>query len=105
MGPEFAYGEWRGFWLGPDGPRKHPIKMTLKFESGRIDGVGDDEVGMFVVDGVYDERTKLCSWTKKYVAMHEVLYSGTIEGRTIRGTWTIRRSWAGAFHLMLRKSA
>jgi hypothetical protein len=103
MGPEFAYGEWQGFWVQPDGPDRHPMKMTLKFEGGKIDGVGDDEVGMFIVDGVYDEKSKLCSWTKKYVAMHEVLYSGSIDGRSIRGTWTVPKAWSGPFQLTLGK--
>ena len=101
MAPEFDYAEWHGYWLQPGGPERHPMNLTLKFEAGRISGLGDDEVGMFLIDGVYDEKSMLCSWTKKYVAMHEVLYNGKIEGRTIQGRWALPRQWSGEFSISL----
>ena len=50
--------------------------LTLSFAKGRIVGDGNDDLGSFVVQGRYENKTGECYWTKSYVGQHDVFYRG-----------------------------
>jgi len=62
--------------------------MSLKFDGTNMDGDGIDEIGPFVIHGVFGTRGEV-SWTKSYIGKHSVQYQGQYNGRGICGDWTI----------------
>eukprot|EP00803_Ostreobium_quekettii_P006288 evm.model.scf_934EXC.9 EVM.evm.TU.scf_934EXC.9 scf_934EXC:50931-53471(-) len=113
-------GGWEGYWKlnvatgGPRGELEHVGKTQCRmcFQDGVMVGHGDDEVGAFTMDGVYDPKKQTCRWTKQYVGQHAVEYEGklTLISRgfqtghvSIDGTWTIPGCNCGSFTLVSRK--
>ena len=92
-------GPWRGFYIYPALTRKERMDLSLTFAHGQIHGMGNDPVGLFMIRGRYDPASGECTWTKSYPGQHEVWYRGFYEGRGIWGTWEIRESWRGGFHI------
>lgn len=91
--PRFPTGLWRGFFVQTHyPPGRYPTELHLTFREGRIGGEGRDWVGRFVVAGRYDLGDGRCSWSKRYLGRHEVLYHGYNEGKGIWGTWEINES-------------
>jgi hypothetical protein len=73
------------------------MKLTLAFTgNGAIGGDGVDDVAPFVITGQFDMATSVASWTKAYVGMHKVEYSGLYCRRAICGDWTLM-SHSGGF--------
>jgi hypothetical protein len=95
---EFPSGPWTGFYTYRFHPSKYRTDMVLTFAQGRMTGEGQDNVGPFVVAGSYDTVSKECTWTKTYVAAHDVFYTGFREGKGIWGNWEIR-GVRGGFHI------
>ena len=62
---------------------------------GKIWGEGVDDIAPFVVDGLFDGATNKATWTKAYVRMHKVGYSGIYGQRAICGDWTLGRLTGG----------
>ena len=94
----FPSGPWTGFYNYRPGDR-HRMDLELTFREGRIEGVGVDDVGRFVIRGRYDAENLECWWTKSYVGGHDVFYRGFREGRGIWGTWEITAFDHGGFHI------
>ncbi|MGA2135514.1 MAG: hypothetical protein ABSH50_24760 [Bryobacteraceae bacterium] len=66
------------------------MKLGLVFSpDGKIRGEGMDDVASFVIDGVFNAATSEATWTKAYIGMHKVRYSGIYSNRTICGDWTL----------------
>jgi hypothetical protein len=66
------------------------MKLTLAFgANGAIDGDGVDDIALFVITGRFDVATSTAYWTKAYVGMHTVEYSGLYCRRAICGDWTL----------------
>lgn len=101
---EFPSGPWTGFYTYSGLPGKFLTDVHFTFESGRVTGEGNDNVGPFIIAGRYDPVAKECFWTKTYVAAHNVFYQGFREGKGIWGTWEIRPSVRGGFQLWPRGS-
>lgn len=97
MESNFVSGEWSGFYIESHRPQRGWMHLYLTFENGQIHGEGTDYVGPWVIQGTYDENTKNCSWTKKYVGKHSVRYAGKCSENGIQGSWTIFSS--GPFHI------
>lgn len=95
----FPSGPWTGFYYYGAGSGKSPMDLRLTFARGRITGDGADPVGLFIIEGSYDEAGGHCSWTKTYVAAHDVAYSGRRSGKGITGTWTIESLSRGGFEI------
>ncbi len=91
-------GEWNGFYIERARSGRGWMSMYLQFENGRINGEGTDYVGPWVATGSYDTDTGLCSWTKQYLGLHQVVYSGKASSDGIRGDWQINIS-SGPFHI------
>ncbi|MEZ4411270.1 MAG: hypothetical protein R3A52_33030 [Polyangiales bacterium] len=95
---DLVSGVWDGHFeqLG----RRFPQKMTLEFADGLVRGDGVDDLGSFTVEGEYraDEGGVRVGWIKTYEGAHSVLYLGTVEGRAVRGRWSIDAT-SGAFAL------
>lgn len=91
----FPSGPWTGFY-SYDPKNKHRMDLNLVFCAGDLTGDGNDEVGHFTIRGQYDATSLECSWTKAYVAKHEVAYRGFREGKGIWGTWEIMLLLQGA---------
>lgn len=90
-------GRWAGYYLYGHGGSRHRMKLTLAFTgNGAIDGDGVDDVAPFVITGQFDLATSVASWTKAYVGMHKVEYSGLYCRRAICGDWTLM-SHSGGF--------
>ncbi len=72
------------------------MRLNLAFASdGRIDGEGIDDIAPFVINGQFDCATSRARWTKQYIALHRVEYSGIYCARTICGDWTLGRGTGG----------
>jgi hypothetical protein len=90
-------GRWAGYYLYGHGGSRHRMKLTLAFTgNGAIGGDGVDDVAPFVITGQFDMATSVASWTKAYVGMHKVEYSGLYCRRAICGDWTLM-SHSGGF--------
>ncbi len=103
----FLTGEWMGFFVQPDSPQRHAMDLVLEFTAGTISGVGNDRVGEFAIQGMYDTETGQCSWLKQYVGQHGVTYTGRARERGIIGQWSIRGQpafWTGPFFIWPRAS-
>jgi hypothetical protein len=96
---DFPSGPWLGFYTYHGGRRKFRTDLTLTFKNGRMSGFGIDNVGPFIISGSYDARSKECDWMKTYVGRHNVAYRGFREGKGIWGTWDIRPTDRGGFHI------
>ncbi|HTC88970.1 MAG TPA: hypothetical protein VK686_11770 [Bryobacteraceae bacterium] len=83
-------GRWAGYYLYGYGGSRHRMKLTLSFAgNGAIDGGGVDDIAPFVIKGQVDVATNAARWTKAYVGMHTVEYSGLYCPRAICGDWTL----------------
>ncbi len=78
------------------------MELGLTFAQGSIKGDGDDDVGRFLITGRYDEASRECHWTKRYLGAHDVYYRGFREGKGIWGTWEIGVVGRGGFHIWPR---
>ena len=86
----FPSGPWTGYFVQKHRPPgRHWMELQLTFRDSLIRGEGRDWVGKFVVTGRYQLEDGKCSWTKKYLGKHDVVYKGYNEGRGIWGTWQI----------------
>src|SRR5580693_6256249 len=81
-------GPWTGYYLyGHAGP-KHRMRLGLAFTpDGKIRGEGVDDIAPFIIDGFFNGATREANWTKAYVGMHTVRYSGIYSARSICGNW------------------
>jgi hypothetical protein len=88
--PRFPSGPWIGFFVQSFAlPGKHWMELRLTFRAGAMTGEGRDYVGSFVLNGSYAVGDGRCYWTKTYLGLHDVLYSGFNEGKGIWGGWEI----------------
>ena len=95
----FPSGAWRGYWEQTMWGRQPMRGLTLRFDSGRIDGDGDDIIGPFTFAGTYDDAGAV-TLVKQYVGRHDVLYHGAYDGEgSIIGRWSISTLWSGPFAL------
>jgi hypothetical protein len=89
-------GAWRGYYLYGHSGTKHRMSLSLLFrESGRLEGDGVDDVGPFGVEGHFESATSVARWTKSYVGMHTVEYSGLYCQRQICGDWKLHGMTGG----------
>ena len=82
--------KWKGFY------EQHGQQSDMEFEcltvtdNGEIHGKGKDQVGQFVINGIYlTTPTTDVQFVKQYLNMHNVLYSGKVNGKSITGRWEI----------------
>jgi hypothetical protein len=93
----FPSGPWMGYFL--QWQRQIRTELTLTFCNGIMTGAGGDFVGAFVVKGRYQTSDGKCWWTKQYLGLHQVAYSGWSEGQGIWGLWDIRGIGRGGFRI------
>lgn len=100
MTNEFPSGPWTGYYQYRTGQRGTQ-DLVLTFEDGRMSGTGADELGVFRIEGSYNEASREADWLKSYPSGHLVQYRGFREGPVpgIWGTWKIPGSWSGGFHI------
>jgi len=96
-------GPWTGYYIYDWAQAKHRMQLRLTFSpSGQIDGDGVDDVGDFLVHGVFEPNTLKATWTKAYVGMHSVEYRGIYDHKRITGSWRLAfttgefQIWPGA---------
>ncbi len=94
----FPSGPWTGFYTYEPKDR-HRMDLHLEFAGGKMLGLGNDDVGAFVIKGGYDAANRECHWTKSYQGAHEVYYEGYREGKGIWGRWEINAFCHGGFHI------
>jgi hypothetical protein len=83
-------GRWTGYYLYGYTEPKHRMRLNLTFAAdGRIDGGGIDDIAPFVIRGRFDGATSQANWTKAYVGMHKVEYSGFYCHQSICGDWIL----------------
>jgi hypothetical protein len=97
--PNFPSGPWQGYFLMPHLPGRHRMELHLNFRQGVMTGEGRDMIGPFLIRGKYSLGDGKCTWTKRYIAKHDVAYQGYNEGKGIWGLWEIPPSWRGGFHI------
>lgn len=78
--------QWHG-WYAQNGHRTDMIFETLKIKKSKIRGHGSDVNGEFEIKGKVDHDK--VEFTKQYIGQHAVEYSGTLEGHTLSGKWSI----------------
>jgi hypothetical protein len=70
-------GRWARYYLYGYSGSRHRMKLTLTFAgSGAIDGGGVNDIAPFLITGRFDVATGAAYWTKAYVGLHMVEYSG-----------------------------
>lgn len=83
-------GPWTGYFLYGHEGRKHSMSLSLVFApDGKIHGEGVDDIGPFAIEGIFQTAANAATWTKAYVGMHSVEYSGLYGRRSICGDWAI----------------
>jgi hypothetical protein len=97
-GMDFPSGPWTGFYNYRRNTRKHRMDLVLTFADRAVSGDGNDDIGRFVVVGRFDTAKSECSWTKTYIAGHDVYYRGFREGKGIWGLWELPNE-SGGFHI------
>ncbi len=97
--PRFPSGPWQGFFLMAHLPGRHKMELHLSFQQGAMTGEGRDMIGPFLIRGKYNLDDGRCSWSKRYIGKHDVVYQGYNEGKGIWGLWEIPPSWRGGFHI------
>ncbi|HKS38891.1 MAG TPA: hypothetical protein VJW76_16980 [Verrucomicrobiae bacterium] len=102
--PKFPSGPWVGFYTYRPGD-KHRMDLQLSFANGTVTGTGNDDVGLFLINGRYDAAGGECYWTKTYPGSHDVFYRGFREGKGIWGTWEIGNDSRGGFHIWPRSAS
>lgn len=90
--------DWMGFFL-EDHRGKGWMNIRLQFENGVMRGEGVDYVGTWHLDGTYALEDGSCSWTKRYLEQHEVVYEGRITDVGIQGQWSIHGMISNQFHI------
>jgi hypothetical protein len=89
-------GPWTGYYLYGDAGHKHKMTLALVFSpDGHIRGDGIDDIAPFQIDGHFDLTTSRATWTKAYLGMHQVDYSGIYSHRSICGDWTLGPATGG----------
>jgi hypothetical protein len=89
-------GAWAGYYLYAHSETRHRMRLSLTFMmDGSIHGEGIDDVAPFVIEGRFDGASSAAYWTKAYVGMHSVEYSGLYCQRVICGDWTLARATGG----------
>jgi hypothetical protein len=92
-------GLWSGCWIRAGETSRHPMRLYLTFQDGRVQGSGDDEVGRFTMEGECASSDNYCSMTKTYVGSHGVEYRATWTGAGYAGEWRIPDGGSGTFAL------
>src|SRR5262245_40820864 len=98
MEEDFVSGPWTGFYTYSN-DRRERMDLSLTFKQGVVTGSGNDPVGPFTIQGRYDAESNEVYWTKTYIGRHDVFYKGYRDQRGIWGTWEIRLSGRGGFHI------
>ena len=89
-------GGWAGYYLYASSELRHRMRLNLTFTTdGSIQGDGVDDIAPFVIEGRFDCATSAARWTKAYVGMHSVEYSGLYCQRVICGDWTLSQATGG----------
>ena len=82
-------GAWTGYYLYAHSGLRHRMRLNLTFTmDGSIHVEGIDDIAPFVIQGRFDCVMSAARWTKAYVGMHSVEYSGFYCGQVICGDWT-----------------
>jgi len=92
-------GPWCGYYVYSPGGTRHGQQMTLTFAGARLSGGGQDDVGVFDVNGSYARESGLVSWLKTYRGAHGVSYRGYFEKGSIYGGWRIDAECHGGFKI------
>jgi hypothetical protein len=100
------FKEWVGYYTYQGKTTKLPMHVTLEFSKGEIHGAGIDNLGQFIIDGFFDERTSHARWSKRYIGAATVEYEGTQSENEIGGSWSLvqtvdgkETTLRGDFHL------
>ena len=89
-------GPWKGYYLYGHAGVRHGMRLHLTFTpDGSVEGEGVDDIGRFVIDGIFDPRTSGASWVKAYIGMHTVQYSGLYCANTVCGDWMLYGATGG----------
>lgn len=80
-------GPWTGYWVQM--PARGGMSLTLRFQEGKIEGEGRDQIGPFKMTGGYSAQDQV-QLTKRY-RTHLVRYEGRWDGASIAGQWTIKK--------------
>lgn len=86
-------GDWTGYYLQEG--QAAAQDFTLNFYGDSFEGLGQDNIGFFLILGNVDRRRDLASWVKQYVGRHVVYYQGALSGDQVVGRWTIPGSFSG----------
>lgn len=89
-------GAWAGYYLYAHSGSRHRMRLNLAFTiDGSIHGDGIDDIAAFVIEGRFDGARSAARWTKTYVGLHTVEYSGLYCQRVICGDWTLGAATGG----------
>ena len=80
--------QWKGYY--EVGNEQFPMEMMLSFTDNKIEGLGEDGIGKFVITGeseVVGAQDRV-HFIKKYEDKHSVDYKGTEKMGVITGDWS-----------------
>lgn len=78
-----------GWWEQDAYGRQSMDELELRFDGNEIHGKGYDMIGLFTLDGGYDQEGRVLL-RKQYIGKHSVEYVGYYDGEgTLSGEWAI----------------
>jgi hypothetical protein len=96
-----TFQKWKGgFWQFGNKTDMYFQRMYLG-ESG-VFGNGADDVGQFNIRGWKNDD--IVCFAKTYVGAHTVFYQGQIDGKHLRGQWTIPGNCDGVFAMKTKRA-
>lgn len=92
-------GQWTGFTNQGTPANKRRLDVLLQLRANRLSGVGDDDLGMFVLSGEFDPQAQEFRWVQTYLFGNTLFCRGFCDANRIWGTWQDASEGHGGFHI------
>lgn len=92
-------GHWTGFANQGTPDNRRRLDLLLQLRDRRISGVGDDDTGIFVLSGEYDEAAQEFRWVQTYLFGDTLFCRGFFDRKWIWGTWQDATDGHGGFQI------
>ncbi len=102
--PGFA-GQWTGFINQGGSKARRRLDLLLRLRGQQLSGVGDDDAGMFVLSGEFDEPAQEFRWVQTYLHGPTRYCRGFSDEGRIWGTWRDESNDHGGFQIWPRRAA
>ena len=92
-------GQWTGFTNQGTPANKRRLDVLLQLRANQLSGVGDDDLGMFVLSGEFDPQAQEFRWVQTYLFGNTLFCRGFCDANRIWGTWQDASEGHGGFQI------